>query len=53
MVIKAPSKVLLDIANQDIAGDKALLNNMFEVEGNASLLLKFEDLFYSPEKNFH
>ncbi|MCP3921573.1 MAG: hypothetical protein GY714_03210 [Desulfobacterales bacterium] len=50
MVIKASSQVWLDIANQDIAGDKAFLNNMFEVEGDASLLLKFEDLFYPPVK---
>lgn len=55
MTINAPGQVWLDITNGDLAGDKALLEGMYTVEGDASLLLNFADLFSSektpaPEK---
>ena len=43
--IKADSKIWLDIVNDKLAGDKAFLNKMFEVEGDATILLIFSDLF--------
>jgi len=44
-IIKADSKIWLDIVNNKLSGDKAFLNNMFEVEGDANILLIFSDLF--------
>lgn len=45
MVINAPSRVWLDMSNGDLDGAKAMLNGMYTVEGDASLLLIFNDLF--------
>ena len=44
-IIKADSKVWLDVTNNKISGDKAFINKMFEVEGDASIMLVFADLF--------
>ncbi len=50
MTINAPGKVWLDITNRELPGDEALLNQMYTVEGDASLLLKFDDLFTTAEE---
>ncbi|MBU3917990.1 NAD(P)H-dependent oxidoreductase [bacterium] len=50
MIINSPSEVWLGISNGEIPGDKALLNRLYTVEGDASLLLKFEDLFSITEE---
>ncbi|MCK5876355.1 MAG: NAD(P)H-dependent oxidoreductase [Candidatus Marithrix sp.] len=44
-IIKADSKIWLEIVNNELSGDKAFLNNMFEVKGDATILLIFSDLF--------
>ncbi len=44
-IIKSDSTLWLDISNNKISGEKASLNNMYEVEGDASILLVFSDLF--------
>ncbi len=44
-VIKADSGIWLDVMNNKLSGDKAFLNKMFEVEGDATILLIFHDLF--------
>ncbi|MCP4295076.1 MAG: hypothetical protein GY786_05675 [Proteobacteria bacterium] len=43
--IKADSKLWLDITNNKIPGDKAAIEGMFEIEGDASIMLIFADLF--------
>ncbi len=50
MIINSPGKVWLDISNGDVPGDEALLNGLFTVEGDAALLLRFEDLFPISEE---
>ena len=42
--IKADSQLWLDVTNNAISGDKAFLNKLFEVEGDATILLLFSDL---------
>jgi len=44
-IIKADSKIWLDITNSKLSGDKAHINKMFEVVGDASIMLVFGDLF--------
>jgi putative sterol carrier protein len=47
--IKADSEIWLDIINNKMSGDKAFLNNLFEVKGDATILLLFSDLFLPPK----
>ncbi len=51
MVIKSPSEIWLEISNGERDGAEALLNGLYSVEGDASLLLKFNDLFSSQPKS--
>ncbi len=44
-IIKADSKLWLDIVNNKISGDKAYINKMFEIEGDPAIMLIFSDLF--------
>lgn len=44
-IIRADSEIWLDVINNKLPGDKAFLNRMFEVEGDATILLIFADLF--------
>jgi len=44
-IIKADSQLWLNVINNEMSGDKALINKMFEVEGDSSILLIFSDLF--------
>ncbi len=45
MTINTPAKVWLDVSNGDLPGQKAFLNKLYTVEGDASLLLEFKELF--------
>ena len=44
-IIKSDSKLWLDITNNLVSGDDAFINKEFEVEGDASIMLIFADLF--------
>ena len=44
-IVKADSKIWLEIVNNKLSGDKAFLNKMFEIEGDSTILLIFSDLF--------
>jgi len=44
-VIKSDSKLWLDITNNIVSGDDAFINDLYTVEGDASILLIFGDLF--------
>jgi len=43
--IKSDSKLWLDITNNLISGDDAFINKLYTVEGDASIMLIFADLF--------
>ena len=45
VTIKADSKVWLDITNGDIDGADAFINKLYEMDGDASIMLNFEKLF--------
>jgi len=47
--IKCGSKLWLQISNNEVSGDKALINNEYQVEGDASIMLKFASLFEPPK----
>jgi len=44
-VIKSDSKLWLDITNNVVSGDYAFINDMYEIEGDASIMLVFADMF--------
>jgi len=44
-IILSDSKLWLDITNNIVSGDDAFINKLFTVEGDASILLIFGDLF--------
>jgi multimeric flavodoxin WrbA len=48
LTIYTPSEVWLKISRGELSGQTAYLKNMFRVEGDFSLLLRFEDLFSGP-----
>ncbi|RLD64040.1 MAG: hypothetical protein DRI95_10995, partial [Bacteroidetes bacterium] len=47
--IKCDSKLWLQISNKEVSGGKALINNEYQVEGDATIMLKFADLFAAPK----
>jgi len=49
-VINSDSKLWLQIANKEISGDKAYLNEEYTVDGDESILLNFADMFAPPKK---
>jgi len=44
-IIKSDSKLWLDITNNVVSGDYAFINDMYIIEGDASIMLIFADLF--------
>jgi len=48
--IKCDSKLWLQISNNEVSGDKAFINGEYEVEGDATIMLKFADMFAPPKK---
>ncbi|MCW3806914.1 NAD(P)H-dependent oxidoreductase [Plebeiibacterium marinum] len=48
--IKSDSELWLKISNQETDRSKEFLNNNFEIEGNAGILLKLHDMFSPPQK---
>jgi len=48
-IIKCDSKLWLDISNNEVSGDAAFINNEYEVEGDAGILLGFAKLFSTEE----
>ncbi len=49
--IKCDSKLWLDISNNDVSGDAAFINNEYQVEGDAGILLNFSTLFSSEKED--
>ncbi len=50
-VIRCDSELWLNISNNDISGDKAFINNEYEIEGDATIMLKFAEMFAPPTKS--
>jgi putative sterol carrier protein len=50
-VIRSNSQLWLDISNNEVSGDKALINNEYEIEGDATIMLKFAEMFAPPTKS--
>jgi len=48
-IIKCDSKLWLQISNNEVSGDKAFINNEYQVEGDATIMLKFASLFEPPK----
>ncbi len=48
--ITCDSRLWLQISNGEVAGDKAYMDGEYEVEGDASIMLKLNDMFAPPEK---
>ena len=44
-VVKSDSKLWLDITNNIVSGDDAFINKLYTIEGDASIMLIFADLF--------
>ncbi len=49
-VIKSDSELWLKISNNEVSGDKAFINKEYEIEGDATLMLKFASFFETPQK---
>ena len=50
-IIRSDSQLWLDISNNEVSGDKAFINNEYEIEGDATIMLKFVDMFAPPTKS--
>ena len=50
-VIRCDSELWLNISNNDVSGDKAFINNEYEIEGDATIMLKFAEMFAPPTKS--
>jgi multimeric flavodoxin WrbA/putative sterol carrier protein len=49
--IYCDSQLWLAIANNKVSGDKALINNEYQIEGDATIMLQFADMFAPPTKS--
>ena len=49
--IRCNSQLWLDISNNEVSGDKAFINNEYQIEGDATIMLKFADMFAPPTKS--
>ncbi|MCV6630485.1 MAG: NAD(P)H-dependent oxidoreductase [Flavobacteriaceae bacterium] len=49
-IIRCDSQLWLDISNNDVSGDKAFINNEYEIEGDATIMLQFVEMFAPPKK---
>lgn len=49
-IIRSDSELWLKISNNEISGEKAFLNKQYEIEGDATIMLKFNDLFRPSKK---
>ena len=49
--IYCDSQLWLAIANNEVSGDKALINNEYQIEGDATIMLQFADMFAPPTKS--
>jgi multimeric flavodoxin WrbA/putative sterol carrier protein len=50
LTIRSPADVWMKIARQEINRAQALMDGLYEVEGDMNLLLKMGDLFHPPTK---
>ena len=50
-IIRSDAGLWLAISNNDVSGDIAYINNQFEIEGDATILLKLHRLFSPPSKD--
>jgi putative sterol carrier protein len=49
-IIRCDSKLWLDISNNEVSGDKAFINNEYQIEGDATIMLSFAEMFAPPKK---
>ena len=49
-IIKSNSDLWLKISNNEVSGDKAFINKEYEIEGDATIMLKFAEMFAPPQK---
>ena len=49
--IRCDSQLWLDISNNDVSGDKAFINNEYQIGGDATIMLNFADMFAPPTKS--
>ncbi len=49
-IIKSDSELWLKISNNEVSGDKAFINNEYQIEGDASLMLNFASYFEPPKR---
>ncbi len=49
-IISCDSKLWLDISNNQVSGDKAYINGEYTVEGDATIILTFSNMFAPPGK---
>jgi len=50
-IIRSDSQLWLKISNSEVSGDKAFIYKEYEIEGDATIMLKFADMFAPPTKN--
>ncbi len=50
-IIRCDSQLWLNISNNEVSGDKAFINNEYQIEGDATIMLKFADMFAPPTKS--
>ena len=48
--IRCDSQLWLDISNNEVSGDKAFIKNEYEIEGDATIMLIFADMFAPPTR---
>ncbi len=49
-IIHCDSELWLKISNNEVSGDKALINGEYDVKGDASILLTLANMFAGPQK---
>jgi len=49
-IIRSDSQLWLHISNNEVSGEKMLINNEYAIEGDASIMLKFADMFKPSTK---
>ncbi len=47
-IIRCDTQLWLNISNNEVSGDKAFINNEYEIEGDATIMLKFAEMFAPP-----
>jgi len=49
-IIHCDSQLWLNISNNEVSGDKAFINDEYQIEGDATIMLTFAEMFAPPTK---